>query len=1617
MSFGIPGPTWRISWVFGLSAGLLACGLDAEFSEVREVQPAGLSGQVALAGLGHCAGVQVQIEGPTGVLELATDADGRFAREDLPGGAYRVLISIEGWTPWEDLLLLRQGEVAEIAPAPLPPATVPVRGRVRLADQTPAAGASVSLSADVSLSPPAGVACGETEDGSGGGTTLDSALAFVGIDGAWLARVPAAAREVQGRVRQLGYTEGDFELAEADVAAATEDEPVDVGEVTLYPLTGFVNVVGPVVRSSLEIPLQISAFNGASEMALGEMQAGVCAYGAWQAYAASVVFELAPGDGLRTLCVRVRNDRGQQIDDLVAFVEIDTAPPSGSLAILGPSVVADPLVVLATAAVDSGSGVAGVRLAHAAAALATAPVLSQEVNRLWTLEPPNNPGVESLRTVWMDVLDRAGNASSPVSASVLLDRLAPRNPAALLRGVAGGGDCASPGWWSTPFVEVLVTAEDASLDGGGVRAAEPDAIEETAWQTFANRFVASVSPGSGLRTLHVQIRDAAGNVTGPVERCLLLDTQPPELTILSARGAGSLEGTTRDGQVHFQIHAEDNLVPRSQLEMCVSGDLAVPDPEDCAAESAAWQPFVPEFDVQLPATPAGTVATRTVSISLRDPAGNLSPRRLVEITDDRDPPTVVPYQTASMGARRADLAWGAVEGAVAYEVAYDFHDRPAASMIGSGLEPGPSPIWVTGTTLRVEGLRSMEPVHVRVRARDAAGNLGPDPGSSVRILSAQRMLDASGPGMGDAVAGQRPRLAAAQTGDRDLVVAYRSASSNAMLLRRCAEPCTGGAGWEDVDGVLGGGTPGSHVALLAEQSRVWLAHSRTGTDRLRVGMCETDRAFCWSGPWDVAVEPGVWVAELVAPGDVGAAPLDFARSPDGRLWLAVGNIDAGGQSVLSLYTCDGSEACATGANWTRADLATGTRMATALGLRSIGERLWLVFEGQDDRQVHLRSCAPLTDDCLDPAAWSGGALGVDGGLENETDFRRLVLRGEILSDGRTRATFFLHTNDTDQPWTQSSVAIFGACDGSGDACADPSNWQTRRDSGGDSPALAVRAGRVLAIWVDSFSSQIRSLQCTGACDDPAQWHAGVVYEEAGLDVVGLDLVGYGDGNFSAAMAGLGDGTRLLRPLLFPPRETFVSWRPNGVRLSWAAADVAGYTVGVGTTSGSVELDISDPAVTQLDAQISDPARLLGWVRSRSEIGSSERGAVWRFRAPQRLESGLAAASTGSPANDGYVRVAPASAGSVQAVLRERGPDELHLALCSGGCGDAGDWTDAWLTTPGGMVDWYRLAGDPDGPGFLGAFRTRRDAGLNQDLHVMHCASGCGDHAAWQPVAARPAGSSGDRPGRFARPVLSGRDAWVAHVVDLYGRSDPQHWGPLELLHCDTSGGCTDPADWVTTVIDDGTGQSAVAAIAAGPEAVWVAAGRYAGEVMLHECLRPAAGAAVDCRDPGNWSGTPVRDQHSGGYGSNLQSWDELQYERPLELAYDPMTRRLFLLSHAWRTGEVSGVKILSCHWTGPGACADPDAWRVVWPAAAVNWFFHGAGLFAQEGRVHAIFATFNDVRQTTCGGDCDAQGSWPPLVFADEVGDVGFGMDANGRVNWFRGTMQWRRAQLERLLQ
>ena len=413
-------------------------------------------------------------------------------------------------------------------------------------------------------------------------------------------------------------------------------------------------------------------------------------------------------DGAQAVSMQLVDRAGNASVVVTSSIVIDSQPPSGSIAIQNGvrATVAgftDSSTVTLTlgAASEPNGGFVLMRLANSQGGLATAPLQPFTSPVTWQL----GSTAEITHTVYLRLVDAAGNTSMDLPATITLDRTPPSPAAAVLQGASVT---------NAATATITLTTDVASLSpGAGVTVSESPLFNGATPGPFPMTGTVTVplTAPDGPRTFYVRFRDGAGN-DAVTEVRVTRDTEAPT-------GSLAVRGTLGDGSFSSQFSTSANL---SAL-VTTSGASEYQVLTSTSACPASGYAPLPSARVTVPVSGQGTW---TLRLCLRDLAGNVGTFDADPITYDATPPSgcSLALTGAKVDGSPAPAGRTAQRSITA---AFTCSAVPTQMVLSTGAvnctntEPLTWATWVASSSVFLGGGDGL--TTVRACVRDAAGNV------------------------------------------------------------------------------------------------------------------------------------------------------------------------------------------------------------------------------------------------------------------------------------------------------------------------------------------------------------------------------------------------------------------------------------------------------------------------------------------------------------------------------------------------------------------------------------------------------------------------------------------------------------------------------------------------------------------------------------------------------------------------------------------------------------------------------------------------------------------------------------------------------------------------------
>jgi hypothetical protein len=409
-------------------------------------------------------------------------------------------------------------------------------------------------------------------------------------------------------------------------------------------------------------------------------------------------WDLASGEGFRTVHLRVTDAAGLVSTVAVDSIEVDLADPYGTITmtVTGEWTTTRDVTLELTHG-DTGSGVSMVRFADEAVG-GDEPWEDPVDTKQWTL-----PEGEGTHTVAYQVLDVAGRTSEVYTASIGLDTVAPTGSI-----IIGGLDSIV----TERTVTLVLTSTDATSGVAGIRVGNEEFVGgDEPWDNQVDTMDWELTEGSGLKTVYYQVIDVAGLTSEIYTATILLDVDVPTGAIALSNGATMVNTATVELALSY-ADVTSTIVGIRIQEVAVGGD-------------EPWENPVETLEFTL-STGDGE---KTIYFQVLDEAGQESQVYSITITLDTTNPTVVQVDPTALAEKIPldkviSVRFSETMDADSVERAFtlSFLDDGVPNNVGGTFNWSPDGKTVTFTPLGDLKKGTQHSIAISDSAEDAAGN-------------------------------------------------------------------------------------------------------------------------------------------------------------------------------------------------------------------------------------------------------------------------------------------------------------------------------------------------------------------------------------------------------------------------------------------------------------------------------------------------------------------------------------------------------------------------------------------------------------------------------------------------------------------------------------------------------------------------------------------------------------------------------------------------------------------------------------------------------------------------------------------------------------------------------
>ncbi len=326
----------------------------------------------------------------------------------------------------------------------------------------------------------------------------------------------------------------------------------------------------------------------------------------WEPFSETKVgWRIIPGDGEKTVYIRLKDAAGNVSETASAKVSLDSRPPLGKSMINGgKKFTNDPAGNVTLKIAYDGKDVAGMQISNTSD-FSTTKLVPIETETGWQLEPG-----DGMKTVYIRLQDKAGNYSNIFTSNIILDRTPPDNCEIAINNHAE--------WMTNQSKKVALSL--TATEAYKMKISNTPDFSSTEWIPYKTAIGWELEGPEGEHTVYAIFADAAGNESPVVSSTIKSDYTPPFVKLFTVDKGNKY---TKDAQkrVSLTIEAE------GAVSMAISN---VP-----ISETSTWEPYAPSKEWIL----SNEDGLKTVFARFKDQAGNVTGEYNAKIILDRVPPT------------------------------------------------------------------------------------------------------------------------------------------------------------------------------------------------------------------------------------------------------------------------------------------------------------------------------------------------------------------------------------------------------------------------------------------------------------------------------------------------------------------------------------------------------------------------------------------------------------------------------------------------------------------------------------------------------------------------------------------------------------------------------------------------------------------------------------------------------------------------------------------------------------------------------------------------------------------------------------------------------------------
>ena len=406
----------------------------------------------------------------------------------------------------------------------------------------------------------------------------------------------------------------------------------------------------------------------------------------WKPFLAAIPIWVLDGeDGEKTVYAKFKDEAENESEIASAKIMLDRTPPTNTT-------------------ISINNGAKGTNNTHVKVQLKATEAVGMQISTFSTFAgaPWENyseekqftlVGQDGVKLIYARFRDEAGNFSTPIQASIKLDRTPPIGNTIIINN--------NEEWANNPNVTLTI----ASRDAHEMLISDNPSFEGANWEPFSTTKNFKLSGDDGIKAVGAKFRDEAGNVSAPISDNIKLSTKPPsDLKLIINDGQ---EFTTKkDMRVTLKLQAKN----AAKMMIANSSDF----------DKATWLPYTSVRPLWA-LTPGD--GEKIIYAKFMSGSGTVSEVTSSKIILDINPPSKLAFKIND-GAKGTNNKEGKVKLTISAEDATEMKITDGPTFDGKNWEPyKTSKEW---TLTGADGPKSLKAIF-----KDKAGNISATAGASI----------------------------------------------------------------------------------------------------------------------------------------------------------------------------------------------------------------------------------------------------------------------------------------------------------------------------------------------------------------------------------------------------------------------------------------------------------------------------------------------------------------------------------------------------------------------------------------------------------------------------------------------------------------------------------------------------------------------------------------------------------------------------------------------------------------------------------------------------------------------------------------------------------------------